>query len=131
VFEAMTLRKLLLWSPLILFLGIIVTVLLVNLGWLGNNSASLNMINKSGVEINEITVTIHDTPCLVKRLGPGASGSCVFPIESDSHFSISWVESGTTGYSEQAGYVTPGFDFIYQLDFLGEGKIGFELDESS
>jgi len=126
----MTLRKLLLWSPLILFLGIIVTVLLVNLGWLGNNSASLNMINKSGVEINEITVTIHDTPCLVKRLGPGASGSCVFPIESDSHFSISWVEAGITGYSEQAGYVSPGFDYAYQLDFLGKGKIGFTLDES-
>jgi hypothetical protein len=124
-------RKLLLWSPLILFLGIVLTTLLRNLGWIGNNTASLNMSNKSAVEINEVKVTIDDTPCLVKRLEPGASGSCVLSIESDSHFNISWVESGTTVYSEQAGYVTPGFDFVFQLDFLGEGKIGFALDESS
>jgi len=126
----MTIRKLLLWSPLILFLGITVTLLLVNLGWLGHDSASLQISNRSAAEMSQIEVTIHDTPCLIARLGPGESGMCRLPIESDSHFSISWIESGTTAYSEQAGYVTPGFNFVYQLDFLGEGKISFKLDES-
>ena len=126
----MTMRKLLLWSPLGLFLVIVATVLLVNLGWLGHNSASLQISNRSSVEMSEITVTIHDTPCLIKRLAPGASGSCKLAIESDSHFSISWIESGTTAYKEQAGYVTPGFDYVYQLDFLGDGKIAFNLEQS-
>jgi hypothetical protein len=106
------------------------TLLLVKFGWLGHDSASLQISNRSAAEMSEITVAIHDTPCLIKRLGPGESGLCKLVIESDSHFSISWIESGTTAYTEQAGYVTPGFDFVYRLDFLGEGKIGFSLDES-
>lgn len=126
----MTMRKLLMWSPLILFLGIMTTLLLVNLGWLGHDSASLRISNRSAAEMSEITVAIHDTPCLIERLEPGASASCNLAIESDSHFSISWIESGTRTYTEQAGYVTPGFDYVYHLDFLGEGKIGFELEQS-
>ena len=126
----MTMRKLLLWSPPLFFLVILATLLLVKFGWPGHDSASLKISNRSAAEMSEIRVTIHDTPCLIKRLAPGASASCKLAIESDSHFSISWIESGTRTYTEQAGYVTPGFDYVYQLDFLGEGKIGFDLEQS-
>ena len=123
-------RKFLLWSPAILFFAIVGATLLGHFGWLGNYSASLKMTNRTTAEIERIEVSLYQAACEVSHLEPGQSSICVLQIKSDAHYKIAWVEMNSTAYSEQAGYVTHGFDFSHELDFLGQGKIDFRLVES-
>jgi hypothetical protein len=123
-------RKILLWSPAILFFGIIATTLMAKLGWLGPNSAHLKMTNRSATEISNISVSLYTTACRIEHLATTQSAVCKLAIGSDSHYSISWTESNASSYQERAGYVTHGLDFNHQLNFLGEGKIDFSVREN-
>jgi hypothetical protein len=123
-------RKFLTWAPAILFLGIIGVVLLSEYGLLGNNTASLKITNRTATDITDIRISIYDQPCEFKRLPTGESNLCELPIESDGHYTITWSESNSADYREQAGYVTHGFDFNHEIVFLGAGAIDFKVVES-
>ena len=123
-------RKFLLWSPAILFCAIVGVTLLGQFGWLENYSASLKMTNRSTAEIERIEVSLYQAACQVTRLEPGQSSVCILQIQSDAHYKIAWMEPNSSAYSERAGYVTHGFNFSHELDFLGQGKIDFRLVES-
>lgn len=126
----MSMRKLLLWSPPILVLGIVAGVLLVNLGGFGSSSASLKLTNRSATEISDISVSLYTRACTIERLQPAQSAVCNLAIESDAYYSITWTESQHADFEERAGYVTNGFDFSHELTFLGDGKIEFSLREA-
>jgi hypothetical protein len=123
-------RKFLLWSPVLPFIGIIAAVSMGELGWLGHNSASLQLTNQSGTEISNISVSLYQTACTIERLEAAQSTVCELVIEADAHYTITWTEPGTGSFEERAGYVTDGFDFSHELTFLGEGKIDFSLQDT-
>lgn len=122
-------RRLLVWSPLILFTAIVTILLLKGPGGLANHSASLRITNNSGVEITAIVTSLDDSVCAIERLAPGESGQCRFRVDADSHYEIAWTEAQATAFSERAGYVTSGFDLRHQLEFLGGGRIDFKFEE--
>lgn len=124
-------RKLLIWSPAILFFAIIAATLLQQLEWFDSYTAELTITNRSADEISQLRVSLYDTACEVKRLGPGESSLCILRVDADAHYSIAWLEASATAYTEQAGYVTNGFDFRHQLDFLGAGRIDFKFVENN
>ena len=123
-------RKLLHWSPAILFAAIVGVVLAGKLGWFGYNTARLKLVNQSATDITEIRVSLYQQPCLIKRLAAGKSSVCRLPVKSDTHYTISWNEPDSGDFEEKAGYVTDGFDFNFQLEFLGDGQIDFKIPES-
>ena len=118
------------WAPAALFLGIIAVVLLGQFGLFGHNSASLKMTNMSTIGLKNIKVELHSETCKVARLGPGESSLCDFQIAADAHYVVSWTESESDDHEEKLGYVTPGFDFIHELQFLGAGKVAFKTREN-
>jgi len=69
-------RKLLLWSPVLPFVGIIAAISMGELGWLGHNSASLQLVNRSGTEISNISVSLYQTACTIERLEAAQSAVC-------------------------------------------------------
>ena len=124
-------RKLFLWGPAIIFLGILGVSFFGQLGWFGYNEASLKITNLTPIDLTEIKVVLYEKPCEVKRLNSGENAVCSFLIKADSHYKISWRESITDIYTEEAGYVTHGFDFRHELQFMGNGKVNFKIDEST
>jgi len=87
--------------------------------------ASLTVTNHTPAALSEISVVLYKDPCLIQVLAPGESSVCAFEIESDSHYRITWQESGSGSYVEEVGYVTHGFDFEHELGILGAGKVSF------
>ena len=126
----MYLRKFLIWSPIILFGAIVAGLLARQSGWLPGDSAMLTLTNRSDGAIEKIEVSIRHNPCRIARLEAGQSAACLLPIRHETHYTIDWTEAGSEAYREQAGYVTHGFDFVFELDFLGQGQIDFRLVES-
>jgi len=123
-------RKYLLWSPVLPFIGIIVALSMGELGWFGHNSASLQLSNRSGTEIRNISVSLYATACTIERLEAAQSAVCKLAIGADAHYTITWTEAGNGSFEERAGYVTDGFDFSHELTFLGDGKIDFSPRDS-
>ena len=121
-------RKFILWGPALIFLVVISAIVLQEFG-LGANSARLEITNRSAIEITDIRVSIYAKRCEFERLRPGDSVVCDLAIETDGNYTITWSEASAGNFSEQAGYVTHGFDFNYELDFLGDGKIDFDFSE--
>jgi hypothetical protein len=118
------------WAPAALFLGIIAVVLLGQYDLFGHNSASLKMTNMGTIGLKNIKVELHRETCKVARLNPGESSLCDFKIAADAHYVVSWAESESDDHQEQLGYVTPGFDFIHELQFLGAGNVAFKTREN-
>ena len=118
------------WAPAVLFLGIIAVVLLGQYDLFGHNSARLKMTNMSAIGLKNIKVELHSETCKVARLDPGESSLCDFQIAADAHYVVSWTESESDDHEEKLGYVTPGFDFIHELQFLGAGKVAFRTREN-
>ena len=121
-------RKLLLWSPLLLFAGIVAATLLGGSGWFSSHSATLQISNRSSATISDISVSLDQASCQIERLQPAASGQCEFRVEADAHYRLSWVEQDARRYQEHAGYVTPGFNFKHAVEFLGDGNIAFKFE---
>jgi hypothetical protein len=126
----MSIKNLFLWSPVIIFLGISGVALFGPYGLFGYNEARLKMINLAAADLTEIKVVLYKEPCEVKRLVSGDSSVCSFQIKADSHYRITWKELNTGIYREEVGYVTHGFDFKHELQFLGNGKVNFKIDGS-
>ncbi len=118
------------WAPAALFLGIIAVVLLGQYGLFGHNSASLKMTNMGAIELKKIRVELHWETCKVARLAPGETSLCDFQIAADAHYVVSWTESESGDHEEQLGYVTPGFDFVHELQFLGADNVAFKTMEN-
>ena len=124
-------RKILLWGIVIIFLGILGVTSLGQYGLLGYSEASLKISNLASIELTEIRVILYEKPCEIKRLKSGGKSVCTFKIEADSHYKISWKELSTDIYEEEVGYVTNGFEFKHELQFLGNGKVDFKVDEDT
>ena len=118
------------WAPAALFLGIIAVVLLGQYGLFGHNSASLKMTNVGTIELKKIRVELHGETCKVAHLAPGESSLCDFQIAADAHYVVSWTESESDDHEEKLGYVTPGFDFVHELQFLGADNVAFKTMEN-
>jgi len=124
-------NKIVRWGPAILFFGILLAVFLDQFGLFGKNTVSLTVTNHTPTDISEIVVVLYKDPCVIQRLTPGKSSVCSFEIEADSHYKISWKESDVNSHMEEVGYVTHGFNFKHELEFLGEGKVNFKNNENT
>ena len=122
-------KKIFLWVPAVIFLGIVLVAYLGQYNFFGKNTATLSIKNLTPSDVLEIRVILYEDPCIIRNLKPGESENCTFQIESDSHYKISWIESSEDIYMEEAGYVTHGFNFEHELDFLGNGSIKFNIKE--
>jgi hypothetical protein len=118
-------RKFLLWSPVLPFIGIIAALAVGELGWPGHSSASLQLTNRSGTEISNISVSLYQAACTIERLQAAHSAVCELAIKAEAHYTITWTEAGNGSFEERAGYVADGFDYSHELTFLGDGKIDF------
>ncbi len=122
-------RKVILWAPAIIFLGIVLVAYLSQYNFFGGNTATLSIKNLMPSDVLEIRVILYEEPCVIKNLKAGESTHCTCQVESDSHYKISWKESSQDIYKEEAGYVTHGFDFEHELEFLGNGIVKFKIKE--
>ena len=111
--------------------GILVLVVLyvtMRLDLFGTQKAILTLSNHSNNPVLELSVKLYDEACEVERLAVGKSVVCSYSIQGDSHYQLSWQETGPARFSENFGYVTAGFDFHHRIIFLGAGEVAFEIE---
>ena len=110
------------------FLVLVVLYVTMRLNLMGAQTAILTLSNHSNNPIVELSVKLYDEPCVVERLAVGKSVACSFSIEQDSHYQLSWQETGSSRFSENFGYVTAGYDFRHRIIFLGAGEVAFKIE---
>ena len=123
-------KKLISWAPTIIFFTALAGISAWQAGAFGDFTATLKITNLTSTDISEIVVTLYEKPCLIHSLSSKESSVCIFPINTDSHYKISWQVSDADIFSEDIGYVTNGFDSKHELTFLSDGKINIKTNEN-